>query len=90
MINFTYKHCGCVKFSMPRTKDMKVCRYEDIECYQGVARSWPNVYFSNVKQEKEFSEFPCGCMPPCTQIKYTITDKTTVADRNLKHVSLLV
>lgn len=86
LINFTYKHCGCVKLSMPRTENMKVCKYEDIKCYLTVYRSWPNVYFANVQQEKEFLDFPCGCMPPCTQMKYMITDKTTVPDRNPRYV----
>jgi len=86
LINFTYKHCGCVKLSMPRTENMKVCKYEDIKCYLTISRSWPNVYFANVQQEKQFSDFPCGCMPSCTQIKYMITDKTTVRDRNPRYV----
>jgi len=86
LINFTYKHCGCVKLSMPRTENMKVCKYGDIKCYLPISRSWPNVYFANVQQEKEFLDFPCGCMPPCTEIKYMITDKTTVPDRNPRYV----
>lgn len=86
LINFTYEHCGCVKLSMPRTENMKVCKYEDIECYHAIAKSWPNVYFANFKEEKEYSHFPCGCMPLCTHIRYMITDKTSIVEKDTKYV----
>jgi amiloride-sensitive sodium channel len=64
--NFTFKSCGCVHFGMPRQKDTKVCGYYDFQCYYWNATQ----YFKYEKNEE--SLMPCGCLPSCTEIEYSI------------------
>jgi len=85
LINYTLQHSGCVRVTMPRTKDMRVCKLEDINCYHTVSDSWPNFYYSDPKHHEEFPDFPCDCMPLCTQIKYTITDKISLNYERYEH-----
>lgn len=66
LTNHTLRACGCVKFSMPRSSDTKVCDLEEIACYNNAIRHWP--------RDDEMSEnfaVPCNCFPPCNNIKYT-------------------
>ncbi|CAG9804871.1 unnamed protein product [Chironomus riparius] len=79
LINFTRRQCGCVRPTMPRTKDMNVCKLKDIPCYQAIAKSWPMSYFKSTERHPKYTNFFCGCMPLCTQIKYTIIDKVTIS-----------
>lgn len=77
MINFTYEQCGCVKFSMPRTDDMKVCKLNRINCYDTVARDWPKYYYKYPGMQQKHPDFPCDCMPSCTGINYNIMKKSS-------------
>ncbi|CAG9804870.1 unnamed protein product [Chironomus riparius] len=83
MINFTQQQCGCVRLSMPRIKDMDVCKFKDIMCYQTIVHTWPSIYFKSSEHHEKLPDFPCDCMPLCTQIKYTVVDKATLNSRQL-------
>ncbi|CAG9810958.1 unnamed protein product [Chironomus riparius] len=72
MISFIYSTCGCVKFSMPRTKDMKVCGFMESKCSGFIAARWPRSYYRNETNKRKFPEYPCGCIPSCTEIKYRV------------------
>jgi len=78
LINFTRQQCGCVRLTMPRTNDMNVCKIKDIACYQKIAESWPSIYFRTSERHEKLPSFLCGCLPSCTQIKYTILDKISI------------
>jgi len=77
MTNFAYSTCGCIKFSMPRTKDMKVCGCAQNNCAEAIAETFPRSYYENAENKKKFPDYPCGCLPSCTEIKY----KTIKTDR---------
>ncbi|KAL7027665.1 hypothetical protein ACKWTF_005516 [Chironomus riparius] len=74
MTNFTLLKCGCVKHSMPRKEDEKVCQVEDVKCYSEISKNWPTSYYKDNRNRKveNLLNLPCSCLPPCTQIKYNI------------------
>ena len=67
--NFTLKSCGCVKFSMPRSRKMKVCEVLS-GCEETVMLNFPRSYYDDPENKKNFPNYPCGCLPSCTEIKY--------------------
>jgi len=77
MINFTQEICGCAKFSMPRTDDMKVCKLDKINCCESVTRDWPKFYYKSPGMQQKHPDFPCDCMPSCTRIIYNIIEKSS-------------
>jgi len=74
MANFTLLKCGCVKHSMPRTEEEKVCQVEDVKCYSEISKNWPTSYYKDYRNRnvQNLLNLPCSCLPPCTQIKYNI------------------
>ncbi|XP_055303111.1 pickpocket protein 28-like [Sitodiplosis mosellana] len=62
--NFTKMECECVKFSMPRDINTKICGVASINCYQAARRK-----LAAVESGKRFRE-KCNCMPACTSIEY--------------------
>jgi amiloride-sensitive sodium channel len=71
LTNFTLRACGCVKFSMPRSSETKVCDLVDARCYSAALRNWPH----NDAMSMGLA-MPCSCFPPCVNIKY----KTDLVD----------
>ncbi|CAG9810957.1 unnamed protein product [Chironomus riparius] len=72
MTDFVNATCGCVKFSMPRTKDMKVCDFIQYSCIMTITDIFPRSYYEDQDNQKKFSDYPCGCLPSCTEIKYKV------------------
>uniref|UniRef100_T1GZT5 Uncharacterized protein n=1 Tax=Megaselia scalaris TaxID=36166 RepID=T1GZT5_MEGSC len=71
--NYTLKHCGCVKFSMPRTEDMKVCNETSIKCYDEAEDELLKVEFSEGLIDSSFNHrgrTKCHCLPACTSLSY--------------------
>lgn len=66
LTNFTLKSCGCVRFSMPRESSTNVCKLEEVKCYKKAMQTFPD------EDEKDQMRIPCGCLPPCTDIKYSL------------------
>ncbi|XP_055613090.1 pickpocket protein 28-like [Uranotaenia lowii] len=66
LVNFTYSLCGCVKFSMPRSADMRECDASEIDCYSG---AYMKMYAQQVKGE---NSHPCGCFTACTFLSYDV------------------
>jgi amiloride-sensitive sodium channel len=64
MTNYTLKECGCVKFSMPRTKGTPVCDIDRGDCYYNAMLQWP--------KDEENSHRPCNCLETCSNIKYSV------------------
>ncbi|XP_073819616.1 pickpocket protein 28-like [Musca autumnalis] len=65
LTNFTLQLCGCVKFSMPRTRDMPVCRENDISCYDEAEEKLMLQQFTeNIDN--------CNCLPACTSLDYNV------------------
>lgn len=67
LTNFTYATCGCVKFSMPRTKDMKVCNFNMSKCIFEADLSW-----AEYEHERNSALSECNCLPTCFNIKYSV------------------
>lgn len=72
MTNFSYKSCGCVSISMPRTDDMKVCNFEKIDCSKNIFKFWAKSFYENDENKQMYPDFPCNCFPTCTKIEYEI------------------
>lgn len=69
LTNFTLKRCDCVRFSMPRTGDTKICGIKSIECYNNaedeLLRNDDGLLGAN-----EFDD--CNCLPSCTSYSYGV------------------
>lgn len=61
--DFVYKECGCVKFTMVRDDQTKICTQHDISCITEAVDK-----FSTIERFK--AEFPCDCRPSCNNLKY--------------------
>lgn len=71
--NFTLSKCGCVKFSLPRDENTKVCLQRDIECYLDAEKELSAENFetsSNFIEGKRIAVPNCNCLPSCTSISY--------------------
>lgn len=64
LANFTKLQCGCVKFSMPRDKNTKICGSGSITCYQLAEKT--------LATGAESFRDECNCLPACTSIDYNI------------------
>lgn len=63
LTNYTFKYCGCVKFSMPRTNSTKICDYTQINCTVAAKQNLMLLY--NTDQSED-----CDCLASCTNIHY--------------------
>ncbi|XP_073819614.1 pickpocket protein 28-like [Musca autumnalis] len=81
LTNFTLAQCGCVRFAMPRTQDMRVCGVQDIECYGEAASKLSAIYFSG---DSQISTNKCNCLPACTSLDYEIE----ISESNFKAEAL--
>ena len=75
MANYTYEICGCAPFWMPKTNDMKVCKFKDIKCFKHIFYKWSKSYYEKEQNKHDFPDFPCGCFPTCTKIDYFIINE---------------
>ncbi|KAJ6625441.1 Pickpocket protein 28 [Pseudolycoriella hygida] len=69
LTNFTLQKCGCVRFSMPRTEDTRICGIKSIDCCinaeDELLRKDDGLLGSN-----EFDD--CNCLPSCTSYSYDV------------------
>ncbi|XP_037047236.1 pickpocket protein 28-like [Bradysia coprophila] len=69
LTNHTLLACGCVRFSMPRTKDTKICGIKKIDCCiraeDELLRKDDGLLGSNVFDD-------CNCLPSCTSYTYGV------------------
>lgn len=65
LTNFTLKHCGCVKFSMPRDNATLVCNATKIKCIFEAERTW-----LSLGAETHDDAVECNCMAACLEINY--------------------
>lgn len=72
VLNFTNSKCGCVRVSMLRSKETKICEIKDANCHYQISNNWPGVYYKQKGNKQKFPDFPCNCLPSCTQINYNI------------------
>uniref|UniRef100_A0A182J6D0 Uncharacterized protein n=1 Tax=Anopheles atroparvus TaxID=41427 RepID=A0A182J6D0_ANOAO len=68
--NYTLQRCGCVKFSMPRDEQTKVCGAGMIQCYNEAEDELllEDVMYL-VDKTKDFRA-KCNCLPACTSVQY--------------------
>ncbi|XP_075168272.1 pickpocket protein 28-like [Haematobia irritans] len=71
LTNFTLSQCGCVAFSMPRTKDMPVCGADKLDCYKNAYSKLLLKEFNDGLNQQEASD-DCNCLPGCTSLEYDI------------------
>ncbi|XP_075167592.1 pickpocket protein 28-like [Haematobia irritans] len=71
LTNFTLSQCGCVAFSMPRTKDMPVCGEDKLYCYKKAYSQLLMKQFNDGQVPDEPVD-DCNCMPGCTSLEYDI------------------
>ncbi|XP_058827152.1 pickpocket protein 28-like [Topomyia yanbarensis] len=68
--NYTLQQCGCVSFDMPRSAEVHVCDASEKFCYEDAADDVVASY-DELNTTDEWQE-PCGCVPPCTTLKYDV------------------
>ncbi|XP_055307989.1 pickpocket protein 28-like, partial [Sitodiplosis mosellana] len=89
--NFTKIECGCVKFSMPRDKETKICGGANIKCYESAERKLLAAVSASVKSYRD----QCNCLPSCRYTQYNpsidrIMFKTDEISSNGKMVMLTI
>lgn len=67
--NLTLQKCGCVKFSMPRTADMKICDASKIECYRNILIE---AFDEEIRHAMQGMISLCGCYPACNSVEYRV------------------
>ena len=75
MINYTLIKCDCIEYSMPRTKDIEMCDDDLSICFYNIFAGWPVSFYTNEDNQEKYPDYPCDCMPSCTQIKYDFKEK---------------
>ncbi|XP_058829261.1 pickpocket protein 28-like [Topomyia yanbarensis] len=68
--NYTYKHCGCVRFTLPRSADMKICDASQIACYRSAYAKLYDEYIREAVNNKLPGH--CLCYPSCNKITYNV------------------
>lgn len=71
--DYVFKKCGCVKFSMIRDNQTKVCTQHDTKCITDAIDE-----FSTVERFK--TKFPCDCLPSCDSLKYQTEVTSAIFD----------
>lgn len=60
--NYTLKVCGCVRFSMPRTEETRVCSTAEQQCIKEAYRV--------LQMYSKDQVMACNCMSACSSIKF--------------------
>lgn len=72
------ERCNCVKFSMPREPDTKICGQKDISCYDSAEDLLMMAELTQSLEtrtgENKRGKTLCNCLPSCTSIKYVMLD----------------
>ncbi|XP_062555545.1 pickpocket protein 28-like [Armigeres subalbatus] len=68
--NVTLEKCHCVKFSMPRSDDTKVCDTSQIECYSNIYLDLLTRKVMNALSGR--MENNCNCLPPCNSLEFDV------------------
>ncbi|XP_037034176.1 pickpocket protein 28-like [Bradysia coprophila] len=68
LTELTESECGCVKFSMPKKNDTKVCGIGKLKCYERAEKK----LFERVRSTGLSYMDECNCLPACTQITYDV------------------
>ncbi|XP_055533023.1 pickpocket protein 28-like [Wyeomyia smithii] len=68
--NYTFEKCGCVRFTMPRSADMKICDASQIECYRNASTTLND----EIKRHeiKHGEQNGCRCYQACNEFKYAV------------------
>lgn len=71
LTNFTLKRCGCVKFSMPRGPNVRICGVSLQSCYEEATVELLEMEVRNREQPRRLGFVDdCNCLPACTSILY--------------------
>jgi acid-sensing ion channel, other len=64
--NYTLKLCDCVAFVLPHNNQTKICDSpNESDCYYKRFVNFPDI---------DDSLIPCGCLPTCNDIEYTLNE----------------
>lgn len=72
LANFTRIQCDCVKFSMPRDPETRICGASNMKCYQNAEKKLFGEDVIDGLKDKDAKLFreQCNCWPACTSIFY--------------------
>ncbi|XP_058464039.1 pickpocket protein 28-like [Malaya genurostris] len=70
LTNFTFRYCGCVKFSMPHSNRTAICESNKIDCM--ILAENELLEMDAVKHRKGEWNYraDCNCLPSCTSVQY--------------------
>ncbi|KAL1396786.1 hypothetical protein pipiens_010269 [Culex pipiens pipiens] len=79
LTNFTLRHCGCVKFSMPRTNQTRMCDPDEIRCMIDAESTLMEMDLVQHRESSAEENFRanCNCLPGCTSMQYDAEITTT-------------
>lgn len=72
LTNYTIQRCGCVKYSMPRPPDVRICGLTKVKCYKRAATEMLMSRAKMIKLEKPHYKDSCDCLASCTTVRYHI------------------
>ncbi|XP_039442675.1 pickpocket protein 28-like [Culex pipiens pallens] len=72
LTNYTIQRCGCVKYSMPRPPDVRICGLTKVNCYKRAATEMLMSRAKMIKLEKTHYKDSCDCLASCTTVRYHI------------------
>lgn len=74
LTNFTLQECGCVKFSMPRDNQTRICMQMDIKCMKTAENDLMvqelKMRLSSKMKSDNREIVDCNCLTSCTSIIY--------------------
>ncbi|CRK87601.1 CLUMA_CG001397, isoform A [Clunio marinus] len=74
LANFTLGKCGCVKFSMPRDTETRICTQTEVFCYDSAEDDLMETELTQSLKSgsgvNKFGKTSCNCLPSCTSINY--------------------
>ncbi|XP_065075657.1 pickpocket protein 28-like [Ochlerotatus camptorhynchus] len=70
LTNYTLQRCGCVKFSMLRSNETKVCETNRMKCLVEAENELLEMDVVKHHDQREHFRAECNCLPACTSMQY--------------------
>ncbi|XP_055591474.1 pickpocket protein 28-like [Uranotaenia lowii] len=68
--NYTLKECGCVRYSMPRSADTRVCETSELMCTLNAQINLLELNAEHHLKHGDSMQDGCNCLPACYAIQY--------------------
>uniref|UniRef100_A0A182PJG9 Pickpocket n=1 Tax=Anopheles epiroticus TaxID=199890 RepID=A0A182PJG9_9DIPT len=82
LTNVTEALCGCVRFSMPRSNDTKICTLGEWDCMYQARWLLRPTHDHYVPPDEHITDMiqKCNCLPACSSVTYDVETTQTTLD----------